>query len=299
MNEINESNDVKKETSSEFNETVDNNYENYVNCNAEKHIENSENDVNKDEISSELSKEIDDVYNRYITDSVDNKEDVDFKSDNSYNDSGEKSELPDCFSNLSDDAKNKQIEALNKMSDDEKNSYFAIIEKEPKITEGVKNVAENNGAELAGLEYRVKTPSSTYEKMHERTKEKDLDDMDDVIRYTEIYSPDELAEGTNDSLKEFESKGYKIDSVRNTWDKEGATYRGINAKLTSPDGQKFEMQFHTKESFELKNGELHSLYEKSRTMSVDNPKAIEINDKMSELSAKLERPKNIDEVKNR
>lgn len=49
----------------------------------------------------------------------------------------------------------------------------------------------------------------------------------------------------------------------------------------------------------LKNGELHSLYEQRRTMADDDPRAADLDDRMSELSSQLERPDNIDEVKNR
>jgi hypothetical protein len=31
--------------------------------------------------------------------------------------------------------------------------------------------------------------------------------------------------------------------------------KGVNVKLSSPEGQKFELQFHTRESFDLKNGD--------------------------------------------
>lgn len=55
----------------------------------------------------------------------------------------------------------------------------------------------------------------------------------------------------------------------------------------------------TQESFDLKNGELHSLYEQRRTMADDDPRAADLDDRMSELSSQLERPDNIDEVKNR
>ena len=212
-----------------------------------------------------------------------------------------KHELPACFDKMSDESKAKQVEALGKMSADEKNSYFDIIEREPAITNDVKNVAEKNMAELQGLEYRVKTPSSTYEKMYDRGSGEhvDVQEMNDVIRYTAVYSPDELADGTNACLSDFESRGYTVDRVKNTWDNENATYRGINAVLTNPEGQSFEVQFHTQESFDLKNGELHALYEQRRTMADDNPKAIELDEKMAELSSKMERPKGIEKVRNR
>lgn len=230
-------------------------------------------------------------------------EDLANELENKYNKKVEvetpKKELPDCFDGLSEESKSKQYEALDKMTDEERKAYFDIVEKEPAITADVQDVADKNSAELQGLEYRVKTPSSTYEKMHEREEGTEIGEMKDVIRYTEIYPPDKLAEGTNASLSDFESRGYTVDRVKNTWDDENTAYRGINANLTSPDGQTFEVQFHTQESFELKNGELHSLYEERRTMADDDPRAAELDDRMSELSSKLERPDNVDEVKNR
>ncbi len=238
-------------------------------------------EVTESEMDAELANELENKYNNEIEEN------------------SEKQKLPACFDGLSDEAKAKQLEALDKMSNEEKKAYFDIIEKEPAITADVQDVAQKNGGELQGLEYRVKTPSSTYEKMHERESGTDIGEMKDVIRYTEIYPPDKLAEGTNASLQDFESRGYTVDNVKNTWDDENPPYRGINVNLTSPDGQKFEVQFHTQESFDLKNGELHSLYEERRTMADDNPRAYKLDDRMSELSAKLERPDNIDEVKNR
>lgn len=238
-------------------------------------------EVTESEMDEDLAKELDNKYNKEVE--VEQQ----------------KEKLPACFDGLSEESKAKQYEALDKMSDEEKKAYFDIIEKEPAITADVQDVANKNGGELQGLEYRVKTPSSTFEKMHEREEGTDIGEMKDVIRYTEIYSPDKLAEGTNASLRDFESRGYTVDKVKNTWDDENTAYRGINANLTSPDGQKFEVQFHTQESFDLKNGELHSLYEQRRTMADDDPRAADLDDRMSELSSQLERPDNIDEVKNR
>lgn len=238
-------------------------------------------EVTESEMDEDLAKELDDKYNKEVEEEP------------------QKGKLPACFDGLSEESKAKQYEALDKMSDEEKKAYFDIIEKEPAITADVQDVANKNGGELQGLEYRVKMPSSTYKKMHEREEETDIGEMKDVIRYTEIYPPDKLAEGTNASLRDFESRGYTVDKVKNTWDDENTAYRGINANLTSPDGQKFEVQFHTQESFDLKNGELHLLYEQRRTMADDDPRAADLDDRMSELSSQLERPDSIDEVKNR
>lgn len=280
--------DSKKDTD-DLDADLDNTYDSYLDNSKKEKVDRQ--DVETEDVSTktdeELDSEIDNKYNEYVNEGLDAKKDVDTEK------------LPECFDGLSDEAKAKQIDALDKMSESERSEYYKIIEKEPAITSDVQDVADKNGAELQGLEYRVKTPSSTYEKMHEREEGTEIGDMKDVIRYTEVYPPDKLAEGTNASLEDFESKGYTVDKVKNTWDEPNASYRGINANLTSPDGQTFEVQFHTKESFDLKNGELHSLYEERRTMADDDPRAAELDDKMTELSSKLERPENIDEVKNR
>jgi len=60
------------------------------------------------------------------------------------------------------------------------------------------------------------------------------------------------------------------------------------------------MQYHTLESFDLKNGELHKLYEKQRKLLDDESEEyLEIEDKMIELSSRLTFPKNIERVKNK
>lgn len=206
--------------------------------------------------------------------------------------------INEYLDSLPEEARGKQTEALGKMSTEDRIVYAKNLENEPCITKTMKEVAQDNKAELQGLEYRIKTPSSTYEKMKEREDGTDIKDMNDIIRYTEIYSADKLSEGINASLEDLKSRGFEVEKVKNTWVQENAVYRGVNVVLTDPEGQTFELQFHTQESFDLKNGELHKLYEERRTMADDDPRAVEIDEKMTELSSKLERPKNIDEVKN-
>lgn len=53
--------------------------------------------------------------------------------------------------------------------------------------------------------------------MYGRATSKPITEMNDLIRYTEIFEPDQLAEGTNLSLQEFEANGYSVARVKNTW----------------------------------------------------------------------------------
>ncbi len=163
----------------------------------------------------------------------------------------------------------------------------------------VQEITAKAGGNPEGLEYRLKTPSSTYEKIYLRQKSTPVSEMNDVIRYTEIFEPGKLAEGTNLSLKEFEANGYTITKVKNTWCNPYCEYKGINTTIISPEGQSFEVQFHTMESFELKNGAMHSLYEEQRVLSRTDPEYLQLKAEMFELSGKLQVPDNISEVINR
>jgi len=52
-------------------------------------------------------------------------------------------------------------------------------------------------------------------------------------------------------------------NVKNTWIR-GADYNGINCQVFDPEiGQWFEVQFHTDESFNIKQG-IRSIYEEAR-----------------------------------
>lgn len=95
-------------------------------------------EVTESEIDDDLEKELDDKYNEEVEEEP------------------LKEKLSACFDGLSEEAKAKQYEALDKMSDEERKAYFDIIEKESAITADVQDVANKNGGELQGLENRVK-----------------------------------------------------------------------------------------------------------------------------------------------
>ena len=240
------------------------------------------------EQDEDLSHELDDKYQDYIASS----------KEFSYGESSKGGKLPEPFENLPEADKQKEMDALSKMSDKERAKYLEIASKEPAITKDATEIAASSGGELQGLEYRLKTPSSTYEKMHDRDDSVDIEEMGDVIRYTEVHPPDKLAEGANNSLAEYESRGYTVDRVKNTWDDEDSCYKGINATLTSPEGQTFEAQYHTQESYDLKN-EMHPQYEEWRTLADNDPRKKEIGDQMKQQSSELHRPENVEKVKNR
>lgn len=186
------------------------------------------------------------------------------------------------------------------------NAYNKIIANEPKITKDLQDISKVTGTKMAGLEYRLKTKDSYLRKVATDSKnsidEKIIDDTingtNDVIRYTYQASADKLVDKYFEIEKCLADKEYKQIKLKNTWSIKNNPYKGINCNYISPTGQKFEIQYHTPESFELKNGEMHTLYEKWRIITdKTSSEAVELSKKMTKLSIKLRYPDDIDKVR--
>nr|DAI96715.1 MAG TPA: minor capsid protein [Caudoviricetes sp.] len=177
--------------------------------------------------------------------------------------------------------------------------YNKAIENEKEITKNVKKVASDVGMEVVGLEYRVKGKDSYLRKIRSKYGAGKMDyEVDDIIRYTYTAPADELAEKTLSSIAKHSKNGYNTIEIKNSWNNPNNPYRGINTTLKTESGQKFELQYHTPESFELKNGKMHELYEKQRLIEdTESEEYILLRNQMFDLSDKLERPTGIERVK--
>lgn len=200
-----------------------------------------------------------------------------------------------------DNKKWKSVQALYRKT----NSYNEIILKEPGITADLTKISKDTGVAMVGLDRRLKEKDSFLRKVYTDSDHsldsqiiKDtINSTNDVIRYTYQSSPLTLSESYKSVYKQMNDKGYKIVKVKNTWLDKRSTYKGVNCVFESPEGQRFEVQFHTPESFNLKNGEMHKLYEEARKDTTSPARRAELNIKMFELSSQLEIPAYIDQVK--
>lgn len=122
-----------------------------------------------------------------------------------------------------------------------------------------------------------------------------LSKITDAVRYTTIFESDNFAQNYFQMREILAEKGYNVIKVKNTWRK-GTAYKGVNTILEK-DGVKFEIQYHTKKSFELKNGKLHELYEKARILHISDEELKRLNEEMENLSNQLEAPANIGKIK--
>jgi hypothetical protein len=183
-----------------------------------------------------------------------------------------------------------KLEELTKTKAEELIKVFSKIE--PQITDDLTNLARKNGGRMEGLDFKLKT----FESLNRKLITDGINTpMNDVLRYTIIIDK-EITNGVNTILKELKSKGYQIIKIKNTF-KEGQIYKGINTNVKSPEGNIFEIQYHTSESFNVKQNINHILYEKYRLLPDDSAEAIDLVSQMMKNSNSVKLPKDINTIK--
>jgi peptidoglycan hydrolase-like protein with peptidoglycan-binding domain len=176
-------------------------------------------------------------------------------------------------------------------------------EAEKSVTPDLKKLADANGAKMEGLDYRLKTKESLTRKIandaleNNTTPTEAAQNINDTFRYTMVLDKKSLATGANGVMKSLEDAGYTKIQVKNTF-KPGAVYKGVNTTFESPQGQKFELQFHTPESFDMKQNVTHGLYEKARLPETSPAEKAALVKQMRSLSDSVPQPDNIDQIKN-
>lgn len=84
----------------------------------------------------------------------------------------------------------------------------------------------------------------------------------DAIRYTFCVEADDYALVCWAVKGQLEERGYSITYAENHWPRE--EYKGIKTRWLTSEGQRFELQFHTPESFHAKQQITHLSYERLR-----------------------------------
>ena len=114
---------------------------------------------------------------------------------------------------------------------------------------------------------RIKEKVSDSIRLKHHTPEEAVSLLPDTIRYTLQYDEARYTQSIRADLDRMKGKGFKLDILKNSWS--GDQYKGINSQWTEPDtGQRFEVQFHTRISFEAKQI-THPAYERLRTKQAD------------------------------
>ena len=143
-----------------------------------------------------------------------------------------------------------------------------------KITPALRAIeSQDPDRHLIGFDDRRKGSDRIKDKVSRMMKELSfsLDEaigyLPDAIRYTFEYRESRYTQGVWADITRLKDQGFELDKIKNTWS--GEQYKGINSQWIEPDsGQRFEVQFHTRISFEAKQL-THNAYERLRTKQAD------------------------------
>ena len=186
-------------------------------------------------------------------------------------------------------------------------SVDKLVEKsqkiEPAITADINNIATKAGGKLVGLENRLKSPHSIKRKIEAEvadgfSKSLSLNKIRDAIRYTTVFKENDFVTRYKAMQYLLAIEGYKTIVVKNTW-KNDSAYKGVNTFIQNEDGDVFEMQYHTQQSFDVKNGLLHKLYEKFRDPKTSIHEKEKLLLEMRKLSSKIKVPEGVELIEDK
>jgi hypothetical protein len=178
-----------------------------------------------------------------------------------------------------------------------------ISDREPAISADIKSVESEAGCggQLLGFEFRLKAMGRLAEKIAERLRrepdrdpERILSTVHDAIRYTFCLPRESYTTGCEEIKSGLESRGYQMYHRKNSWS--DPEYKGLNTRWVTPEGQRFEVQFHTPESFHAKHDVTHRAYERLRRPSVSPSERQELMDFQKLVSSFIPIPDRAQEI---
>jgi hypothetical protein len=147
---------------------------------------------------------------------------------------------------------------------------------------------------LIGFEHRLKGRDRIKEKVFDKMEEffcsaeEAVSVVSDTIRYTFQYREARYTQGVWSDIERLKGEGFKLHQLKNSW--AGEEYKGINSQWIEPDtGQRFEVQFHTRISFEAKQL-THDAYERIRTQKADEFEKMVLKAFQRKVSAEIPIP---------
>ena len=177
-----------------------------------------------------------------------------------------------------------------------------VCKAEPGVTKAMESVETDiPGARLVGLENCLKGEDRFKEKVAgnlalkpERAVGKETDAIPDALRYTCQFSTEIYVDGCRAATRELQGHGYQLVLRRNSW--ESPDYKGINTRWRTTEGQVFEVQFHTVESFEAKQL-THAAYERLRNPLTDKREMGELRQFQRQVSEQIPVPDMVSDIR--
>lgn len=141
---------------------------------------------------------------------------------------------------------------------------------EQRITPALRAVeSQDPDRHLVGFENRRKERDRIKEKVFDNMKaltlsaDKALSIVPDALRFTFQYDEAHYTQGVYADIARLQGQGFELNTPKNSWSDD--QYKGINSQWIDLDtGQRFEVQFHTRISYEAKQI-THPAYERLRS----------------------------------
>jgi hypothetical protein len=172
------------------------------------------------------------------------------------------------------------------------------------LTDRMGETARDNafGGWLEGLKHRLKGEERLKEKIAEkiehepdRTPAEAIREISDAIRYTFCFESDSYVGGYWSIKQRLEEGGYSMIYSKNHW-RDDVEYKGINTRWVTLEGQRFEVQFHTPESFYAKQYITHDTYERRRNPLIERSERREIEAFQQEVCSFIPVPADVDSI---
>lgn len=161
---------------------------------------------------------------------------------------------------------------------------------------------EDPDRHLAGLDYRLKGENRLKEKVSDElearpglTAVQALSSVPDAVRFTLCYDREHYTSGVRADLGRLQSAGFELAKpLKNSWSSD--QYKGINTQWREPEtGQRFEVQFHTRASFEAKQLS-HDAYERIRNPQTSELELDGLRDFQCQVCSKIPVPLGASEI---
>lgn len=171
-------------------------------------------------------------------------------------------------------------------------------DREPEITSAVQQLADKLGMPLQGFDFRKKGLKSAVRKYNDDLEKDDNPSLNDLVRFTHDVKHETFGDDVNRALQAYKDSGFEIMKVKNYWEKDDNPYNGINVNMRTPNGQVIEVQFHTKDSLDVKENQMHKIYEEMRLFPEGSPEYNKLNEQSWEISRRQEKPVGVNKIKN-
>ncbi|RMT49934.1 hypothetical protein ALP47_01718 [Pseudomonas savastanoi] len=144
---------------------------------------------------------------------------------------------------------------------------------EPRVTHMLRRVAESHAGQLAGMDHQLKSVGSLKENLKQQmaVKNKTLEEavagVNDALRYSVVLDPQDFTAGLRGVLASLDDQGHVRVKLNNLFAKHQPAFKSVNVTMRSPEGALWEIQFHTPDTFRLKE-QFHDLYKHSYALQL-------------------------------